>query len=92
MERTIVMLKQLARFKVHLVFATAFAGALLLGTVAGMVEGAGPFPALWQTIKAVRPFEWIMLIAFWYYCATQKVKEDQFTDSRLTELGLSHQK
>jgi len=85
------MFKQLARFRVHLIFATALSAALLLGTVAGMVEGKDPFQALWQTIRAVRPFEWIMIVTFWYYCATQKMK-DQFTDRRLTELGLSSQK
>ena len=85
------MLKQLARFRVHLIFGTALSAALLLGTVTGIVEGKAPLQALWQTIKAVRPFEWIMIVTFWYYCATQKIK-DQFGDSRLTGLGLSNQK
>lgn len=82
------MLKQLARFRVHLFFGGAIFVWLLFNVITSMIDGQRIFPALWAAIKEVRPFEWIMMIAFWYFFATQKTK-DHFTDSRLTQLNLS---
>jgi hypothetical protein len=85
------MLKQLARLRVHLFFGGAIFIWLLVGVIIGMSSGQHFIQALWNGIKEVRPFEWLMMFLFWYFLATQKTK-DEFTDSRFTQLGLTSQK
>jgi hypothetical protein len=85
------MYKQLARFRIHLIFGGAIFLWLLVGVITGMSSGHGFTQALWNGIKEVRPFEWLMTFLFWYFLATQKTN-DEFTNSRLTQLGLTQQK
>ena len=85
------MLEQLARFRVHVFFGGAILVWLLVGVIIGMSSGQRFIQALWNAIKEVRPFEWTMFFLFWYFFATQKTR-NEFTDSRLTQLGLTHQK
>ena len=82
------MLKQLAQFRVHLIFGAAVALWFLLAVVPDMIDGQGFFPAAWAAIKEVRPFEWVMVFCVWLSLAFP-YKPQQ---TKITTLGLTGQK
>ena len=82
------MLKQLARFRVHLAFGTAAAVWFLLGVLPNMIDGQSFLPALWTAIKEIRPVEWVVL-----FCVLFSVAFPQTNyKPRTTTLGLTGQK
>jgi hypothetical protein len=82
------MLKQLARFRFHLVFGTAAAIWFLLGVLPNMLNGQSFIPALWTAIKEIRPFEWVVLFCVLFSVAFPRNEYKP----RTTTLGLTGQK
>ncbi len=76
------MLKQLARFRVHLMFGAGLVFWLSLGTFAGVIDGDNVFHALWATIKEIKPMEWVSIICLWFAFATL-IKENEQLRAKL---------
>jgi hypothetical protein len=76
------------QLKVHLVFGGAVVLVLLVGVLSKMASGERFFPALLNAVKDGRPFEWLMIVLFWYACAFQK-PQNSWTTGEVTTLGLS---
>jgi hypothetical protein len=82
------MLKQLARFRVPLIFGAAAAVWFLLGVVPRMIDGEGILPASWAAIKEVRPFEWVVVFCVWL----SVVFPHKPTQTKTTTLAVTGQK
>jgi hypothetical protein len=78
------MRKQLARFRVHLIFGGAMLVWFLLSVIPDMLDGQRFIPAVWTAIKGVRPLEWVMGVCFWLVLAFPQKTET----SNPTILGL----
>lgn len=86
------MLKQqLARIRVHLVFAVGIILVLSIGVITRMSSGERFTQALWNTVKEGRPVEWLMVFLFWYAFAFPP-KRDRWTNKNVTGLELTEQK
>ena len=79
------MLKQLARFRIHLVFGTAAALWFLLGVLPNMIDGQSFIPALWTAVKEIRPVEWVVLFCLLFSVAFPRTEYKP----RIQTLGLT---
>ena len=79
------MLKQLRRFRVHLILGGAVAVWLLLGVLPNMLDGQSFIPALWTAIKEIRPVEWVIVLCLLFSIAFPRNEYKP----RTTTLGLT---
>jgi hypothetical protein len=74
--------------KAHIIFSVALAFALLVAVIPRMAAGERLLQALWDSVKEIRPVEWLLLILFWYSAAFPRTK-DEWSSNSITTLGLS---
>lgn len=79
------MLNQLHRYRVHLIFGAATLAWFFLSVIPAMIDGQQFFAALWGAIKAVRPFEWLVVIGLWLSMAS--LMKEQAKKSSQTSAG-----
>jgi hypothetical protein len=66
----------ISKWKIHLLFGGGFLAAIAFSVVVNMVAGEHFFEAAWSAVREIRPFEVVMLVAFWYYCAFYQPKDE----------------
>jgi len=71
------MLKQLARFRVHLIFGGLLGAWLAMLTIAGLVEGDNLFHAFWMSIKETKLAEWVTVMGVWFAMAILVKQNDE---------------
>ena len=76
------------QLKVHIIFGGALALVIVFGVISRMSAGERLMPALWNSLKDIRPFEWLMIVLLWYSTAFPKPAREW----PLTTLGLSPRK
>lgn len=64
------MLKQLARFRVHLIFSAILLAWFALGTFMRVIDGENVLWAFWASIKEVKLMEWVSLVCVWVTMAS----------------------
>lgn len=74
--------------KVHIMFSVALALALLVAVIPRMAAGERLLQALWNSVRDIRPVEWLMIFIFWYSAASPRPK-DEWSSNSITTLGLS---
>ena len=79
---------KLRKLKVHIVFGGALLLALLVSVIWRMASGERLLQASWNSIREIRPFEWVMTLLLWYSAAFHRGKYEWSSNSRTT-LGLS---
>ena len=79
------MLKQLRRFRVHLIFGGAVTLWLLLGVLPYTLDAQSFIPALWTAIKDIRPMEWVVVLCLLFSIAFPRDRHNP----RTTTLGLT---
>jgi hypothetical protein len=77
----------LAKWKAHLIFASAFLFVLVLHIIIGFTAGQTVLGAIWNGIISIRPMDYLMFALFWYACALHPPKDDWY--SPLISLNLS---
>ena len=83
--------QQLARIRVHLVFAVGIILVLSIGVVTRMSSGERFAQGLWSSIKEGRPVEWLMVFLFWCAFAFPR-KLDRWGNRNVTSLELTDEK
>ena len=71
------MLKQLARFRVHLVFGAILLGWFALTTFVRVLDGENLLWAFWTSIKEVKLMEGVSLICVWATMASLIKQNDE---------------
>ncbi|HMJ26090.1 MAG TPA: hypothetical protein VK475_09690 [Pyrinomonadaceae bacterium] len=74
--------------KVHIIFSVALALALLVAMIPKLAAGEWLLQALGNSVREIRPVEWLMIFVFWYSAASPRPK-DEWPPSSITTLGLS---
>jgi hypothetical protein len=79
---------KLRKLKVHIVFGGTLTLLLLVGLIWRMASGERLVQASWNSIREIRPFEWVMMVLLWYSAAVHRPK-DEWPSNSMTTLGLS---
>ncbi len=64
------MLKQLARFSVHVILGAVTILWFSFGTIAGVIDGDSLGHAFWASIREVKLMEWVSGICVWVAIAS----------------------
>jgi hypothetical protein len=64
------MLKQLVRFRVHLVFGAILLAWFSLATFMRVLDGENVLWAFWASIREVKLMEWVSLVCVWVTMAS----------------------
>jgi uncharacterized membrane protein len=71
------MFKQLARFRVHLVFGGILLGWFALATFMRVIDGENLLWAFWASLKEVKLMEWFSLVCVWVTMASLIKQNDE---------------
>ena len=70
-------LKQLARFRVHLIMGAILLAWFTLATLLRVIDGENVLWAFWASIKEVKPMEFVSLICMWVTMASLVKQNDE---------------
>lgn len=70
-------LKQLARYRVHLIMGAFLLGWFTLATLSRVIDGENVLWAFWASIKVVKPLEWLSLVCVWGTIASLVKQNDE---------------
>jgi hypothetical protein len=62
------------KLMVHLVFGGGLTLILLVSVISKVASGERVPLAIWNSLRETRPFEWVMILLFWWIAASQRVK------------------
>ena len=71
------MLKQLTRFRVHLILSATLLAWFALATLMRVVDGENVLWAFWASIKEVKPMELVSLVCVWVAVASLVKQNDE---------------
>lgn len=70
-------LKQLARFRVHVIMGAFLLAWFTLATFMRVIDGENLLWAFLASIKEVKPFEWVSLVCVWATIASLVKQNDE---------------
>jgi hypothetical protein len=77
------------KLKVHIVFGGTLTLLLLVSLIWRMASGERLLQASWDSIREIRPVEWLIMVLVWYSAAVHRPPKDEWQSNSLTTLGLS---
>jgi cell division protein FtsW (lipid II flippase) len=83
--------EKLRKLRVHLLCGGLVTLVLLVSVISRMASGERLLQASWNSVKEIRPFEWVMIVLFWWVAASQKARDEKSSGS-MTTLGLSEKR
>jgi len=74
------------RWKIHVLFASLFLISVMAGALLGFGKQEPIIEAIWDSVRAIKPMEAILFIAFWYQATKERPYRTE--DSAIIHLKL----